>query len=197
MAKSFHEKADPSQAGIVVSVEWSSMELIRLCRHPSIRTLYERWFARCQLGVLNSAGAATCESTSAPIVSTEVGPGLGRSHPNSAVEFGSSHPILCHGAYPITVPFFFISRSPFRCVLNAPIVGSVSHPVRDRPPLPISGCGNQQFVLSDGYMSIFNSIVIYVMDTQARALVLVAFDAERALSKILNNVSSNGLLPKE
>jgi hypothetical protein len=38
-AKSFHVKADPSQAGFVVSVEWSSMELIRLCRHPSIRTL--------------------------------------------------------------------------------------------------------------------------------------------------------------
>ncbi len=38
--KSFHEKADLSQADFVVSVEWSSMELIRLCRHPSIRTLF-------------------------------------------------------------------------------------------------------------------------------------------------------------
>jgi hypothetical protein len=38
-AKSFHEKAGLSQAGFVVSVEWSSMELLRLCRHPSIRTL--------------------------------------------------------------------------------------------------------------------------------------------------------------
>jgi len=38
-AKSFHEKADLSQAGFMVLVEWSSMELIRLCRHPSIRTL--------------------------------------------------------------------------------------------------------------------------------------------------------------
>ena len=38
-AKSFHEKADPSQAGFVVSVEWSCLEPIRLCRHPSIRTL--------------------------------------------------------------------------------------------------------------------------------------------------------------
>jgi hypothetical protein len=28
-----------SQAGFVVPVEWSSKELIRLCRHPSIRTL--------------------------------------------------------------------------------------------------------------------------------------------------------------
>jgi hypothetical protein len=38
-AKSFHEKAGLSQAGFVVSVEWSSMEPIRHCRHPSIRTL--------------------------------------------------------------------------------------------------------------------------------------------------------------
>jgi len=38
-AISFHEKAGLSQAGFVVSVERSSMELLRLCRHPSIRTL--------------------------------------------------------------------------------------------------------------------------------------------------------------
>src|SRR5580704_5186658 len=70
-------------------VEWSYWEPSRLCRHPSIRTLYERWFARCKLGVLRTAGAATCESTSAPISSTGVGPGLGRSHLDSAVELGS------------------------------------------------------------------------------------------------------------
>jgi hypothetical protein len=29
------------------------------CRHPSIRTLDERFLARCKLGVLVSAGAAT------------------------------------------------------------------------------------------------------------------------------------------
>ena len=29
------------------------------CRHPSIRTLDERFFARCKLGVLVSVGAAT------------------------------------------------------------------------------------------------------------------------------------------
>src|SRR5579862_9520917 len=43
-----------------------AFEPSRLCRHPSIRTLNERLFARCKLGVLNSAGAATCESTLAP-----------------------------------------------------------------------------------------------------------------------------------
>jgi hypothetical protein len=30
------------------------------CRHASIRTLCERSFARCMLGVLGSAGAAIC-----------------------------------------------------------------------------------------------------------------------------------------
>jgi hypothetical protein len=39
LANSFHEKAGLSQAGFVVSVEWSCLEPIRLCRHPSIRTL--------------------------------------------------------------------------------------------------------------------------------------------------------------
>jgi hypothetical protein len=38
-AKPIHEKAGPSQAGFVVPVEWSSMALIHLCRHPFIRTL--------------------------------------------------------------------------------------------------------------------------------------------------------------
>jgi hypothetical protein len=32
------------------------------CRHPSIRTRCERSIARCKLGVLDSAGAATCYS---------------------------------------------------------------------------------------------------------------------------------------
>ena len=38
----------------------------RLCRHPSIRTLWWAIVARCKLGVLDSVGAATCESTSVP-----------------------------------------------------------------------------------------------------------------------------------
>jgi hypothetical protein len=49
-AKSFHEKDNPSQAGFVVSFEWSSMELIRLCRHPSIRTLLLSDFRSAQVG---------------------------------------------------------------------------------------------------------------------------------------------------
>src|ERR1700681_3794143 len=35
--------------------------------------------------------------------------GLSRSHLDSAVELGSSYPILRHGAYPFTVLFFFIA----------------------------------------------------------------------------------------
>ena len=36
-----------------------AFEPSRLCRHPSIRTLCERFIARCQMGVLVSVGAAT------------------------------------------------------------------------------------------------------------------------------------------
>jgi hypothetical protein len=32
----------------------------KYCRHPSIRTRCERLIARCKLGVLDLAGAATC-----------------------------------------------------------------------------------------------------------------------------------------
>jgi hypothetical protein len=35
------------------------VQLSRLCRHPSIRTRSRAIFARCQLGVLDSVGAAT------------------------------------------------------------------------------------------------------------------------------------------
>ena len=55
-------------------VEWSSSEPGRLCRHPSIRTLWRAIFARCKLGVLVSVGAATCESTSILTDSVRVGP---------------------------------------------------------------------------------------------------------------------------
>src|SRR5258708_1877309 len=45
-----------------------------------------------------------------------------------------------------TLLFFFISRSPLHCALSASILGSVSHPVGDRPSHPIcevrfSECG--------------------------------------------------------
>jgi hypothetical protein len=36
-------------------------------------------------------------------------PGLSRSHLDSAVELGSSYPILRHGAYPFPVLIFFIA----------------------------------------------------------------------------------------
>src|ERR1035441_8376232 len=36
---------------------------VKPCRSPSIRTLDERFIARCKLGVLVSVGAATCSAT--------------------------------------------------------------------------------------------------------------------------------------
>src|SRR5258706_13987655 len=53
----------------------------RLSRAASVAILpsalfCERLFARCKLGVLNSAGAATCESTSAPLFRRELGQDL-------------------------------------------------------------------------------------------------------------------------
>ena len=46
---------------------------------------------------------------------------------------------------PCTVLLFFISRSPFRCASSASIIGSVSHPVGDRPCIHLrnglSECG--------------------------------------------------------
>src|SRR5882672_12909242 len=70
-----------------------------------------------------------------------------------------------------TVLFFFISRSPLHCALSASILGSVSHPVGDRPSHPIcevrfSECGPRtglaKVPLSDNcsgleFSSLFNS----------------------------------------
>jgi hypothetical protein len=49
-----------------LSIRGFALEPSRLCRHPSIRTLCGAIVARCKLGVLDSVGAATCESTSVP-----------------------------------------------------------------------------------------------------------------------------------
>ena len=80
-------------------VEWSSSNRSASAAILPSALFCERWFARCQLGVLVSVGAATCESTSAPISWTGVGPGLGRSHLNSAVPLDESNPTLCHCAF--------------------------------------------------------------------------------------------------
>src|SRR5271169_327076 len=72
----FHEKAGRSQVGsFVFSLDKCFFSPpSRHCRHPSIRTLNERFcFTRCKLGVLVSAGAATCLSTSLSIDTTEAG----------------------------------------------------------------------------------------------------------------------------
>ena len=66
----FHEKAGRSQgnSGFIASSCFSADKVFvppsSHCRHASIRTLEERIrFARCMLGVLNSAGAAICLAT--------------------------------------------------------------------------------------------------------------------------------------
>jgi len=69
--KAFHEKAGRSQVGSFVFCFMGKVffpfDPGRHCRHPSIRTLGERVLsARCKLGVLVSAGAATCSATSLP-----------------------------------------------------------------------------------------------------------------------------------
>ena len=61
LATSFHEKAGECQAGFSF---FSPVGSFRLSRAASVAILpsalfWERWFARCQLGVLISAGAAT------------------------------------------------------------------------------------------------------------------------------------------
>jgi hypothetical protein len=67
----------------LADVSFNKVSLLpsRRCCHTSIRTLDERsFFARCRLGVLVSAGAATYRSTSRSSSKKEVGPGVRRSH---------------------------------------------------------------------------------------------------------------------
>jgi hypothetical protein len=56
----FHEKAGRSRVGSCLFSLDRFVSRRVACRHPSIRTLDEGFlFARCKLGVLVSAGAAT------------------------------------------------------------------------------------------------------------------------------------------
>jgi hypothetical protein len=57
----FHEEAGRSQvSSFVFSLDKGFLfRRVARCRYPSIRTLVERIFARCKLGVLVSAGAAS------------------------------------------------------------------------------------------------------------------------------------------
>ena len=66
-ALAFHEKGGRCQSFfrggdkfISLPCEHDSWPAECFCRHPSIRTRCERFIARCKLGVLDSAGAATC-----------------------------------------------------------------------------------------------------------------------------------------
>src|SRR3954466_15368460 len=58
----FHEKAGRSQESffLVLLDKVFLSSRVSHCRHASIRTLCERSFARCILGVLVTAGAAIC-----------------------------------------------------------------------------------------------------------------------------------------
>ena len=76
-AMAFHEKAGRSQ----VDSFWFLLVTVFLpSRVATVATLPsalfdERLFARCKLGILVSAGAATCLSTSLPSLWIEVGLG--------------------------------------------------------------------------------------------------------------------------
>ena len=60
-AIAFHEKAGRSQVDSCLLLgQVFLFPPSGHCRHASIRTLCERSFARCMLGVLGSAGAAIC-----------------------------------------------------------------------------------------------------------------------------------------
>src|SRR5580693_5742920 len=81
----------------------------RLCRHPSSALFVERYslgaswvfsFQWCCYLRIDLCSHRFCGSWA---------PGLSRSHLDSAVELGSSYPILRHGAYGFTVLIFFIA----------------------------------------------------------------------------------------
>src|SRR5467141_1516112 len=108
-SKSFHEKAGECQVGFSPS-GFFSFEPGRLCRHPSIRTLLGAMVRSVQVGRPHFSRCCYLRiDLGSHFSSTGVGPGLGRSHLNSAVELGSSDPTLRHGAYPFTVLIFSIA----------------------------------------------------------------------------------------
>ena len=87
-----------------------SFEPGRLCRHPSIRTLLGAMVRSVPVGRPHFSRCCYLRiDLGSHFSSTGVGPGLGRSHLNSAVELGSSDPTLRHGAYPFTVLIFIIA----------------------------------------------------------------------------------------
>src|SRR5260221_14219896 len=73
------------------------------------------------------------------------------------------------------VLFFFISRSPLHCALSASIIGSVSHPVGDRPSHPIcevvfSECGNLK--AQQHTFSVSRNILIYTGQSERRGALI-------------------------
>jgi len=107
-----------------------SVQPSRLCRHPSIRTRSWAIFARCQLGVLVSAGAATWFASSASFLWGKLGRGVNRTHLNSAVELGCSLTnFLCRCAHHLLA----IAQRP-----NPPL--SAAWYETWCPPAPCIGC---------------------------------------------------------
>ena len=137
VANSFHEKADLSQAGFVVSVEWSCWEPLRLCRHPSIRTLWWSDFRSVQVG---RPGFSRCCYLIIDLDSHFCNGSWARTWAQSP-ELGGGARLFESHSTPRRLPFHSAnlrhSRSPFHCALSASIVGSVSHPAGDRPSHPI------------------------------------------------------------
>ncbi len=152
----FHEKAGRSQgnSGFMLFAKLFLPLPIRRCRHASIRTLEERIrFARCMLGVLNSAGAAICLAAEdflqrfrgGPNSLLQLDPACFIQHAVAAVAIsqiqsdsqslrrnipalpGGCGANLLHCRSPLTDLCFQARR----------YLGGVQHPVGDRPSHPI------------------------------------------------------------
>src|SRR6266481_4043008 len=108
--KSFHEKAGYCQVDFSFSYQW----VLRLSRAASVAILPSALFVeRLSLGASWVFSFQWCCYLIIDLCSHRFGeswaPGLSRSHLDSAVELGSSYPILRHSAYPFTVLVFFIA----------------------------------------------------------------------------------------
>ena len=76
------------------------IEPIRLCRHPSIRTLLWSDYSLGASWAFSFQQVLLPENRPwLPYLRTEVGPNLARSHLNSAVPLDDSDSTLCHRAY--------------------------------------------------------------------------------------------------
>ena len=108
--KSFHEKAGECQVGF----SFFSQGVLRLSRAASVAILPSALFVeRLSLGASWVFSFQWCCYLRIDLCSHRFcgswAPGLSRSHLDSAVELGSSYPILRQGAHPFPVLIFFIA----------------------------------------------------------------------------------------